>query len=133
MAIKIVLNIQNRWNDNIIEFIYVFIQLKIYIFFFSLRALALPPRINVGATSALWLTSTGAPLDCRLVLGWQGVRRAGTSKGQNKVKARWIGDDPRVISHSDPSSGDSIEPIRSQVSRHPPGIVDTTAGAYHRH
>ena len=36
-------------------------------FFFSLRALALPPRINVGATSALWLTSTGAPLDCRLV------------------------------------------------------------------
>ena len=54
---------------------------------------------------------------------WQGVRTAGTSKGQNKVKARWIGDDPRVISHSDPSSGDSIEPVRSQVSKHPPGIV----------
>ena len=46
------------------------------------------------------------------------------SKGQNEVKARWIGDDPRVISHSDPSSGDSIEPIRSQVSKHPPGMVD---------
>ena len=74
----------------------------------------------------MWLTSNGAPLDCRLVpkAGWQGVRKAGTSKGQNEVKARWIGDDPRVISHSDPSSGDSIEPIRSQVSKHPPGMVD---------
>ena len=32
MVIKIVLNIQNRWNDNIIEFIYVFIQLKISLY-----------------------------------------------------------------------------------------------------
>ena len=37
--------------------------------------------------------------------------------------ARWIDDDPRVICRSDPSSRDSIEPIRSQVSKHPPGII----------
>ena len=35
--------------------------------------------------------------------------------------AQWIDDDPKVICHSDRSSRDSIEPIRSQVSKHPPG------------
>ena len=85
------------------------------------------PRINKGATSALWLTSDGAPLDCRLV---PNTRLARGSQGgyfqrtKQNVKARWIGDDLRVISHSDPSSGDSIEPIGSQVSNHPPGMVD---------
>ena len=46
------------------SFIY---QLYFFFFFFSWWALTLPPRINKGATSALWLTSDGAPLDCRLV------------------------------------------------------------------
>ena len=36
--------------------------------------------------------------------------------------ARWIDDDPKVICRSDPSSRDSIEPVRSQVSKHPPGM-----------
>ena len=38
--------------------------------------------------------------------------------------ARSIDDDPKVICRSDPPSRDScIEPIRSQVSKHPPGRV----------
>jgi hypothetical protein len=52
-------------------------SIKIYFSsFFWLRALTLPPRINKEATSALWLTSNGAPLDCKLEpkAGWQGVR-----------------------------------------------------------
>ena len=98
-----------------------------FFFFFCGGRSLCPPRINKGATSALWLTSDGAPLDCRLV---PNTRLARGSQGgyfqrtKQSVKARWIGDDPRVISHSDPSSGDSIEPIRSQVSKHPPGMVD---------
>ena len=36
--------------------------------------------------------------------------------------ARWIDDDPKVICRSDPSSRDSIEPVRSQVPKHPPGM-----------
>lgn len=36
--------------------------------------------------------------------------------------ALWIDDDPKVICRSDPSSRDSIEPVRSQVSKHPPGM-----------
>ena len=43
------------------------------------------------------------------------------SKGDNIVMARWIDDDPKVICRSDPSSRDSIEPIWSQVPKHPPG------------
>ena len=90
-------------------------------------ALALLPRINEEATSPLWLTSHGAPLGCRLSTVCSAGKRfaePGASKRHNIVMARWIGDDPRVISHSDPSSGDSIEPVRSQVSKHPPGMVD---------
>ena len=96
-----------------------------FFFFFWWWALTLPPRISKEAKSALWLTSHGAPLDCRRSTkssaGW-GFAEPGTSKGHNIVMARWIDDDPKVICRSDPSSRDSIEPIiRSQVSKHPPG------------
>lgn len=63
-------------------------------------------------------------MDCRRSTkssaGW-GFAEPGTSKGHNIVMALWIDDDPKVICRSDPSSRDSIEPIRSQVSKHPPG------------
>ena len=39
------------------------------------------------------------------------------------VMARWIDNDPKVICRSDPSSRDSSEHIRSQVSKHHPGMV----------
>ena len=62
-------------------------------------ALTLPPRINEEATSALWLTSNGAPLDCRLSTACsagEGFAEPGTSKRHNIVMARWIGDDPSL-------------------------------------
>ena len=44
--------------------------------------------------------------------GWRGVRQVGSSGGHNRyVMARWIGDVPKDICHSDPSSVDSLEPI----------------------
>ena len=98
--------------------------LKFSVRVFLWWALTLPPRISKEATSALWLTSHAAPSDCRRstksLAGW-GFAEPGSSKGHNIVMARWINDDPKVICRSDPSSRDSIEPIRSQVSKHPPG------------
>ena len=44
-------------------------------------------------------------------------------KDKTGVKARWTGGDREITYHNGPSSGDSIEPVRSQVSKHPPGIV----------
>ena len=43
-------------------------------------------------------------------------------KDITKLCTRWIDDDPKVICRSDPSSRDFIEPVRSQVSKHPPGM-----------
>ena len=54
-------------------------------------------------------------------------------KDKTGVKARWTGGDREIAYHNGPSSGDSIEPVRSQVSKHPPGMVDIyTAGIYLR-
>ena len=39
------------------------------LFFFCRWALTLPPRFDKEATSALWLTSHGAPPDCRKLTG----------------------------------------------------------------
>ena len=91
----------------------------IFFFFFLVEgAHSTSPDYSREATSALWLTSHGAPLDCRRSTkssaGW-GFAEPGTSKGHNKVMARWIDDDPTVICRNDPSSRDSIEPVRSQV------------------
>ena len=44
-------------------------------------------------------------------------------KDKTEVKARWTGGDREITYHNGPSSGDSIEPVRSQVSKHPPGMV----------
>ena len=41
----------------------------------------------------------------------QGVRQVGASGGQKVVMARWIGDVPKDIYHSDQSSEDSLEPV----------------------
>ena len=66
----------------------------------------------------LW--TAGEVPKARLAGGSQSPVRP-LSKGHNKVMARWIDDDPKVICRSDPSSRGSIEPIGSQVSKHPPG------------
>jgi hypothetical protein len=81
--------------------------------FFWLGALTLPTRINREAMSALWLMFHGAPLDCRHVPdpAGRGVCKVGTSIGHNVVMALWIDDDPKVICHSDLSSGDSKNPL----------------------
>jgi hypothetical protein len=83
--------------------------------------------VNEEATSALWLTSNGAPLDCRLVpraLLGKGSARPVLPKDKTRLRpggsVMTLGSSTIVIL----SSGDSLEPIRSQVSKHPPGMVD---------
>ena len=87
---------------------------------------------NVGRSLYLpgltrWLPSHEAPLDSRLSTkssAWQGVRRTRYVRPKNITKL-WPGGSamtPRSSTErSDPSSKDSIEPVRSQVSIHPPG------------
>ena len=54
--------------------------------FFCRWAFTLPPRFDKEATSALWLTSLGAPPDCRNRpdLAGHGVRQVGSSGGHNR-------------------------------------------------
>ena len=54
--------------------------------FFCRWALTLTPRFDKEATSALWLTSLGAPPDCRNGpdLAGRGVRQVGSSGGHNR-------------------------------------------------
>ena len=57
--------------------------------FFFMWALTLPPRFDKEASSALWLTSHGAPPDCRHrpYPAGLGVRQVGTSAQHNVVMA----------------------------------------------
>jgi len=78
--------------------------------FFCLCAITLPPRFDKEVTSALWLTSHGAPPDCRnrpyTWLGWEFARLV-LPEDITWLWPWWIGDVPKDIYHSDPSSDGS--------------------------
>ena len=77
--------------------------LVVIIFFFCRWALTLPPRVCEEATSALWLTSLGAPLVAEVYrkLGWDrdSLSRHEPNGHNIAVMTRWNGDTPKSICH----------------------------------